>query len=108
MLRVVRSSARRSRTQAINQMRSFISTAPESLRADLRDLSIYQVLTVASACRHYAKTDAASVTKLTLRRSLQLGARGRTQDGDTSGLWRQARRLSSGEGVFRLETRLDR
>jgi transposase len=67
VLRVARSSARRSRTQAINQMRSLISTAPESLRADLRDLSIYQVLTVASAYRHNAKTDVASVTKLTLR-----------------------------------------
>ena len=37
-------SARRSRTQAINQMRSLISTAPDELRAELRDLSIYKVL----------------------------------------------------------------
>ena len=50
-------SARRSRTQAINQMRSLISTAPDELRAELRDLSIYKVLTVASAYRHTGRTD---------------------------------------------------
>ena len=67
VLRVARRSARGSRTQAINQMRSLISTAPEELRAELRDLSIYKVLTVASAYRHTGRTDVATVTKLTLR-----------------------------------------
>ena len=67
MLRVARRSARGSRTQAINQMRSLISTAPEELRADLRDLSIYKVLTLASAYRHTGRTDVTTVTKLTLR-----------------------------------------
>jgi transposase len=67
VLRVARSSARRSRTQAINQMRSLISTAPDDLRAELRDLSIYKVLEVASAYRHTGRTDVATVTKLTLR-----------------------------------------
>jgi len=67
VLRVARSSARRSRTQAINQMRSLISTAPEELRAELRDLSIYKVLTVCSAYRHTGRTDVTTVTKLTLR-----------------------------------------
>ena len=67
VLRVARSSARSSRTQAINQMRSLISTAPEELRAELRDLSIYKVLTLASAYRHTGKTDVTTVTKLTLR-----------------------------------------
>ena len=55
------------RTQAINQMRSLVSTAPEELRAELRDLSIYKVLTVASALRHTGQTDVTTVTKLTLR-----------------------------------------
>ena len=59
VLRVARSSARSSRTQAINQMRSLISTAPDELRAELRDLSIYKVLTVASAYRHTGRTDVA-------------------------------------------------
>ena len=49
VLRVARFSARGSRTQAINQMRSLISTAPDELRAELRDLSIYKILTVTSA-----------------------------------------------------------
>jgi transposase len=67
VLRVARSSARRSRTQAINQMRSLVSTAPEELRAELRDLSIYKVLTLASAYRHTGKTDVTTLTKLALR-----------------------------------------
>ena len=67
VLRVARRSARGNRTQAINQMRSLISTAPEELRAELRGLSIYKVLTVASAYRHTGRTDVTTVTKLTLR-----------------------------------------
>jgi transposase len=67
VLRVARSSARSSRTQAINQMRSLVSTAPEELRAELRDLSIYKVLALASAYRHTGRTDVTTVTKLTLR-----------------------------------------
>lgn len=67
VLRVARFSARRSRTQAINQIRSLVSTAPDELRAELRDLSIYRVLTVASAYRHTGKTDVMTLTKLSLR-----------------------------------------
>jgi transposase len=67
VLRVARSSARRSRTQAINQTRILISTAPDELRAELRDLSIYQVLTIASAYRHTGRTDVTTLTKLSLR-----------------------------------------
>ena len=61
VLRVARSSARRSRTQAINQMRSLISTAPDELRSELRDLSIYKVLELASAYRHTGRTDVMGV-----------------------------------------------
>jgi Transposase len=57
VLRVTRLSARSSRTQAINQMRSLISTAPDELRDDLRDRSIYQVLRVTNAYRHTGRTD---------------------------------------------------
>jgi transposase len=67
VLRVARRSAMGNRTQAINQMRSLISTAPEELRGELRDLSIYNVLQLASAFRHTGKTDVTTVTKLTLR-----------------------------------------
>ena len=49
-------------------MRSLISTAPEELRAELRDLSIYKVLQLASRLSpHRTKTDVTTVTKLTLR-----------------------------------------
>ena len=67
VLRVARFSARRSRTQAINQMRSLVSTAPDDLRAELRDLSIYKILTIASAYRHTGRTDVTTLTKLALR-----------------------------------------
>jgi transposase len=38
VLRIARSSARKACTQALNQMRSIISTAPEPIRAELRNL----------------------------------------------------------------------
>ena len=68
VLRVARRLGRRgNRTQALNQMRSLISTAPDELRAELRDLSIYKVLELASAFRHTGRTDVVAVTKFTLR-----------------------------------------
>src|SRR5262245_23513567 len=44
VLRVARHSARKARTQALNQMRSIISTAPDEIRAELRDLNVYRLL----------------------------------------------------------------
>ena len=44
VLRVARSSARKARTQALNQMRSLISTAPDDTRAELRNLNVYRLL----------------------------------------------------------------
>jgi transposase len=67
VLRVGRSSARKSRTQALNQMRSIISTAPDSIRAELRHLNVYRLLERASAFRPGSRRDVASLTKLTLR-----------------------------------------
>ena len=43
VLRVARNSARHARTQCLNQMRSIISTAPEPIRAELRNLNVYRV-----------------------------------------------------------------
>ena len=40
VLRVARASARKDRVRALNQLRSLVSTAPEELRSELRDLSI--------------------------------------------------------------------
>jgi transposase len=67
VLRVARSSARKSRTQTLNQMRSLISTAPEDIRAELRHLNVYRLLERAAAFRPGPRRDLSSLTKLTLR-----------------------------------------
>ena len=67
VLRVARKSARSARTQTLNQMRSLISTAPEVIRDELRDLNVYRLLERASAYRPGAKRDVTSLTKFTLR-----------------------------------------
>jgi hypothetical protein len=48
-------------------MRSLISTVPDELRTELRDLSIYKILTTASAYRHTGRSDVTTLTKLALR-----------------------------------------
>ena len=67
VLRVARLSARKARTQALNQMRSIISTAPEPIRAELRHLNVYRLLERASAYRPGQKRDVTSLTKVSLR-----------------------------------------
>jgi transposase len=67
VLRLARTSARKARTQALNQMRSIISTAPEPIRTDLRDLNVYRLLERAAAYRPGHRHDVASLTKHTLR-----------------------------------------
>ena len=67
VLRVARFSARKGRTQALNQMRSLISTAPESIRTELRGLNVFHLLERASTYRPGAKRDVISLTKYSLR-----------------------------------------
>ena len=67
VLRIARISARKSRTQALNQMRSLVSTAPEPIRAELRGLSVHHLLDKTAAYRPGTKRDIVSVTKLALR-----------------------------------------
>ena len=67
VLRVARSSARKGRTQALNQMRNLVSTAPECIRAELRGLNVFHLLERASTYRPGAKRDIVSLTKFTLR-----------------------------------------
>ena len=67
VIRVARVSARRARTQALNQMRSLISTAPDPIRDELRGLNIYNLVSRASAYRPGARRDVVSLTKWTLR-----------------------------------------
>jgi len=67
VLRVARTSARKARTQALNQMRSLISTAPDDLRGELRDLNVYRLLERCSVYRPGTGRDPRTLTKLTLR-----------------------------------------
>lgn len=67
VLRVARISARKARTQALNQMRSIISTAPDDIRAELRDLNVYRLLERASSYRPAQRRDLHSGTKFALR-----------------------------------------
>ena len=67
VLRVARSSARKGRTQALNQMRNLVSTAPDPIRAELRGLSVFDLLERASAYRPGAKRAIVSLTKYSLR-----------------------------------------
>ena len=67
VIRVARVSARRARTQALNQMRSLISTAPGAIRDELRGLNVFNLVSRASAYRPRTRRDVVSLTKWTLR-----------------------------------------
>jgi len=67
VLRVARSSARQSRTQALNQMRALIATAPDELRNELRDLNVHRLLERTAAYRHSRRRDVHATTKFALR-----------------------------------------
>jgi transposase len=67
VLRVARSSARKDRVRALNQLRSLISTAPEELRSELRGLSIFRLVNKAAGLRPNDRTDVVNATKLALR-----------------------------------------
>ena len=66
-LKIVHRSANKSRTQALNQMRDLITTAPDELRSELRGLRRRQRLAVCAAFRPGDRDDLLSITKLTLR-----------------------------------------
>jgi transposase len=67
VLRVARCSARHDRTEALNQMRSLVCTAPEPLRESLRDLTGHQLVVTAAALRPGAEVSVLSATKTALR-----------------------------------------
>jgi transposase len=66
-LRVSRRSAMKMRTQVVNQMRALVVTAPDSLRHQLRDLSIERLVAVSAAARPGAVTTAVVASKVALR-----------------------------------------
>lgn len=63
VLRVARASARHDRNEALNQMRSLVSTAPDELREQLRDLSITRLVATAAALRPGTDVSVLSATK---------------------------------------------
>jgi transposase len=67
-LQIVHRSARKSRTQALNQLHALVVTAPEPIRAQLRGLRRPQLLATCQAYRPGTGDDLVSVTKYALRR----------------------------------------
>jgi transposase len=67
VLRLARTSARRDRTRALNQMRSLVTTAPDDLRSQLRALTIPKLVRAAASFRPGTRTDVASATRLALK-----------------------------------------
>ena len=67
VLRVARCSARHDRTEALNQMRSLVCTAPEPLRSQLRDLTGHELIVTAAALRPGADISVVAATKTALR-----------------------------------------
>jgi len=72
LLRIVQRSATRSRTQAGNQLRAIVATAPDDLRSKLRALKTTELVTTCAAFRVRAEDDSlATVTRLALRELAQ-------------------------------------
>ena len=67
VLRIARTSARRDRTRALNQMRALITTAPDELRSQLRNLTIPKLVRAAAGFRPAGRTDVASANRLALK-----------------------------------------
>jgi transposase len=71
-LKVVQRSASKARTQALNQLHALVLTAPESLRARLRDLNRRQRLAACAAFRVRADDDSlAAISRLAMRELAQ-------------------------------------
>ena len=81
--RIARNSARKARTQTLNQMRAIIAGAPDPIRAELRHLNVYRLLERASAYRPGRRRDMSSLTKLSLVRA-HSGTHRRTKRARTS------------------------
>jgi transposase len=67
VLRLARTSARRDRTRALNQMRALITTAPDELRAQLRGLTIPKLLRTVGTFRPGGRTDVPNANRLALK-----------------------------------------
>jgi transposase len=66
-LKIVHRSANKARTQALNQIRDLVTTAPDELRDQLRGMRRRQLLETCAAFRPGDRDDLLAVTKLALR-----------------------------------------
>jgi transposase len=67
-LKVVQRSANKARTQAVNQLRALVLTAPEELRAELRDLPRRKLIATCASFRIHSEDDSLhEITRLALR-----------------------------------------
>jgi transposase len=89
-LQVVHRSAHKARTQALNQLHALVLTAPEPVRAQLRDLPRRQLVATCAAYRPADRDDLTSVTKFALR---ELGTRIGDLDAQITRLAAKRRRL---------------
>jgi transposase len=72
LLKIVLRGATKSRTQAANQLRTIVATAPEELRSRMRGLKTPDLVTICAAFRIRAEDDSlGSVTRLALRELAQ-------------------------------------
>lgn len=83
VLRLARVSALKARTQALNQLRSLICTAPDELRTRLRDLSVAELATTTAALRPGTTPGVETATKLAMR---SLGRRIKTLEAEVADL----------------------
>lgn len=71
-LKMVQRSARKARTQALNQLHALVLTAPEELRAKLRDRKNRDLITTCASFRVRAEDDSLnSIVRLSLRELAQ-------------------------------------
>jgi hypothetical protein len=72
LLKIVQRSATRSRTQAINQLRNIVATAPDELRSKLRGLKAAELIGTCAAFRIRGEDDdPPAITRLALRELAQ-------------------------------------
>jgi transposase len=89
-LRLVHNSARKARTQALNQLQALLVTAPDELRTRLRGLSRRQLLAACSTFRPGDSDDPTAITRLALR---ELAVRVRHLDEQISRVRRRRDRI---------------
>ncbi len=93
LLKVLQRSANKSRTQAINQLKSLLVTAPPELRAKLQRLSMRELLATCAAFRIATDDDTfAGLTRFALR---DLAQRIRFLDERLNQVERRLRRLTT-------------